>query len=85
MRRGENRAAARLKPVLGKKATVEAKGGTYRKANVHRHAARRDAEKAGANPVEPLREGGGNVYAAREPGEESHRPELPNTEVRWNS
>jgi hypothetical protein len=85
MRRGENRTAARSKPVLGKKATVEAKGGTYGKANVHRHAARRDTEKAGANPVEPLWEGGGNVSAAREPGEESHRPELPNTEVRWNS
>jgi hypothetical protein len=85
MRRGENRAAARSKPVLGKKATVEAKGGAYRKADVHRHAARRGAEKAGTNPVEPLWGGGGNVGAAREPGEESHRPELPDTEVRWNS
>ena len=56
---------------------MEAKGGTYRKADVHRHAARRDTEKAGANPVEPLWEGGGSVNAAREPGEESHRPELP--------
>lgn len=48
MRRGENRTQVRSKPVLEKKATVEAKGGTYRKANTHPHAERRDIEKAGA-------------------------------------
>jgi hypothetical protein len=48
MRRGENRTSARSKPVFEKKATVEAKGGTYRKANVHPHAERRGIEKAGA-------------------------------------
>jgi len=47
MRRGENRAEARLKPALGKKRAVEAKGGTYGKADDHSHAGRRDLEKAG--------------------------------------
>ena len=85
MRRGENRTQARSKPVLEKKVAAEAKGGTYRKANVHPHAERRDIEKAGATPVEPSRERGGNVCAARVPEEECHRPDLPKTEVRWNS
>ena len=48
MRRGENRTQARTKPALEKKATVEAKGGTHRKADTHPHAGRQGLEKAGA-------------------------------------
>jgi hypothetical protein len=85
MRRGENRTPARSKPVFEKKAAVEAKGGTYRKANAHPHAERRGMEKAGAIRSKPPWEKDGNVCAVRQPEAESHRPDLPNTEVRWNS
>jgi hypothetical protein len=85
MRRGENRTAGRSKPVFEKKATVEAKGGTYRKANVHPHAERRDIEKAGATGRTTTGKRRQRIRRQRARGGMSLRPELPKTEVRWNS
>jgi hypothetical protein len=90
MWRGENGTKAQSIPALGKKVTVEAKGGTQRKANAHPHAGRRGIEKTGETRPNHHGKEMATYAPSERPGRIAYDParqqqNRKEMQVRWNS